>query len=184
MRGRGLAVVAASACLGLGLAGCGGSAKPSTLPKPSASSSPSPSATPPVLPAAAKEKTKAGAIAFVRHYVDVLNYATFSGETDTARKLDGEHCESCERMLAAIDAIYENGGQVEGGAWKPSPVSQAPQPGGNGWAVDTKISYGPQDVVPSKGAEAKHYTGGGRLVTFLVEYRSGTWAVSEWTRAS
>ena len=67
---------------GLLLSGCGGdSPEPKPLPKDSKSSpSASPSATPPEMPAAAKKKTKAGAIAFVRHYVELINYAGRSGE--------------------------------------------------------------------------------------------------------
>ncbi len=51
---------------GLLLSGCGGdSPEPKPLPKDSKSSpSASPSPTPPAMPAAAKKKTKAGAIAF------------------------------------------------------------------------------------------------------------------------
>ena len=70
-----LAAVAGVTCL-LVAAGCGENPAPKPLPKsdpkPSASPSPSASATPPVLPAAARAKTKAGAIAFGRHYVDLL----------------------------------------------------------------------------------------------------------------
>ena len=68
-----LAAVAGVTCLLLA-SGCGGNPSPKPLPKsdpkPSASPSPSSSATPPVLPAAAKAKTKAGAVAaFGNYYV-------------------------------------------------------------------------------------------------------------------
>jgi len=171
---------------GLLLSGCGGdSPEPKPLPKESKSSpSASPSATPPEMPVAAKKKTRAGAIAFVRHYVAVLNYATFSGQTSAARALDGGKCSSCKRMLASIDSVYEKGGRVEGGAWKPTPVSDIPHPGGSGWTVDAKISYGPQVVYATADAEPKKYTGGGRLVSFILESSGGAWEVSEWTRAT
>ncbi len=61
------------------LAGCGGSPAPKPLPAPRPSSSPSPTTTPaaaPAMPEAAKAKTRAGAIAFARHYVELINYAT------------------------------------------------------------------------------------------------------------
>src|SRR5689334_5309504 len=120
-----LAVVVGVLCFAV--AGCGGSPEPKSLPKKSPSPSASRSVTPPVMPDAAKETTKAGATAFVRHYVDVLNYATFTGDTEPAHSLDGGKCKSCERMLASIESIYSAGGHVEGGAWTPTPVSDVPQ---------------------------------------------------------
>lgn len=186
MRTVGLRLAAGLVATGLLLSGCGGSPEPSPAPKPTKSTSPSASAPiPPVMPAAAKAKTKAGAIAFVKHYVTVLNYATFSGETGEAHALDGGGCTSCSRMLKSIETIYQHGGHVEGGAWKPAPVSQIAQPGGRGWAIDVKISYGPQSVFADSAGEAKKYTGGGRLVTFILKTaQSGGWQIAEWTRAS
>src|SRR5438128_15619 len=135
MRGRiTLAVVLGVLCLLL--VGCGGSAEPQPLPRPTASTSPSASPSPPVMPAVAKEKSRAGAQAFVRHYIDVLNYATFTGDTKAAHSLDGGQCQSCRRMLHSIENIYAAGGHVEGGAWSSQPVSDVRQPGGKGWAVD------------------------------------------------
>ncbi len=71
MRGR-HTLTAVIGVLCLLLAGCGGSPEPKPPPKaePSASPSASASPTPPVMPAAAKEKTKAGADAFTRHFVE------------------------------------------------------------------------------------------------------------------
>jgi hypothetical protein len=189
MRTVGPRLAAGLIAAGLVLAGCGGSAEPKSLPAPTKSPSPSasPSAAPtaPVLPEAAKAKTKAGAEAFVRHYVQVLNYATFTGKTDAARALDDGKCSSCQRMLASIDAIYTKGGNVKGGAWTPTLVSDVPHPGGNGWTVDAKITYGPQTVVRATNAQPEKYTGGGRLVSFILETsRDGGWQVREWTRAS
>ncbi|HET9499371.1 MAG TPA: hypothetical protein VFO98_03835, partial [Marmoricola sp.] len=54
-------------------AACGGDPSSSPSPSPSVSPSPSPSSTaptPPPLPDAARKDTKAGAVAFVRHYVE------------------------------------------------------------------------------------------------------------------
>ena len=113
------------------------------------------SATPPVLPAAAKKKTKAGAIAFVRHYVAVLNYATFSGQTKVARAMDGGRsavrASACSRRLTLCTRKV---GRVEGGAWKPTPVSRhCPSEGFRLDGVDAKIS--PTDRRPSMQEQAQ-----------------------------
>ncbi len=67
--------------LGVLLSGCGGNPEPAPAPSPRVSTSTSPSAspTPPVMPAAARKKTKQGAIAFARFFIGALNYAGDTG---------------------------------------------------------------------------------------------------------
>ena len=124
MRGRHrLAVV--SGVLGLLLApvlsGCGGSAEPQPLPRPTASLSPSSaSPTPPVLPAAAEEKTKAGAIAFAGNFIEMLNFAGATGDTQQLRTLYLPLCTRCEAIADGIDQTYSAGGNISGGSWHPA----------------------------------------------------------------
>jgi hypothetical protein len=178
-----LAALVAAALL---LAGCGGSPKPSTLPSrtPTPSPSVSPSRTPPALPDAAKANSRAGATAFIAHYIDVLNFVTFGGNVEAAKSLDNGRCKSCNNMLGAIASIYAQGGRVDGGAWAATILDVLRHPDHKAWTVDTKISYGPQTVVRKTGAKPEHYSGGGRVVTFILTYSSGTWKVAEWTRAT
>ena len=65
------------------LAGCGGSAEPEPLSDPTSSPSPSasPSPTPPAMPAAARKKTKAGAIASAQWRSLDLNFAAPQADT-------------------------------------------------------------------------------------------------------
>ena len=174
----------AVACL---LTACGGGGNPEPAPLPRTSSpSPtaSPSATPPVMPAAARGNSRHSAQAFVRHYVDVLNYATFTGDTAAARTLDDASCKSCQRMLGAIDSIYRGQGAVVGGAWAPTPIGDARFPDRQGWTIDARIRYGPQTVTERSGAAPKRYTGGSRIVSFILRATTnGGWSVSEWTRS-
>ncbi len=70
LAGAGVSVVLAAGCTG------GSAPAPSPSTSPSASTSPSPSVTPsatPSVPAAARAHTKAGAEAFVRFYIDLVN---------------------------------------------------------------------------------------------------------------
>ncbi|MEO5651543.1 MAG: DUF6318 family protein [Marmoricola sp.] len=182
------ASLAAGSLLGLILTACGGNPEPQPMPAPRSSTSPSgsasPTPTPPVMPAAARKKTKQGAIAFVKYYVDALNHATFTGHTEPAHSLDAGKCGSCDRMLKMIETIYGADGSVNGGAWRPEIVGAIRQRGRPGWTIDAKITYGPQQVVPRAGSKAESFTGGGRLVTFLLSRSGATWKVTEWTRAS
>src|ERR1700712_2421290 len=103
-----LVVVAALALLVV--AGCGGDPKPKSLPSPTPSPSPSASAsaTPPALPPAAK--TKAGAIAFARTFIESVNYAGVAGDTAPLRAMYIPFCTRCEALADGIDQTYAAGG--------------------------------------------------------------------------
>jgi hypothetical protein len=118
--------------------GCaGGDSKPSALPSlTSTSASPSASrssTTAPTPPAEAREKTSAGAAAFVRFYIGLINDAYRTGASEPLRKYAGPTCDSCMSIAAAVDDIYENGGHSEGGqltikALTPTGVTEGVQP--------------------------------------------------------
>src|SRR5436190_10373811 len=177
MRGRGWAAVMALLCLLL--AGCGGNPEPKPAPKAEPSSSPSASATPPVLPAAAKPKTKAGADAFVRHYVSVLNYAGASGDTGPLRDLSLDTCVKCAALTNGIDRVYGAGGELNGGGWTVVGTKAY------GWRqghffLDARINSAPQQLVPKKGAAPQQFAGAkNRLRSFVLERDSTGWKVSE-----
>jgi Family of unknown function (DUF6318) len=100
----------------------------SGLPSKSEASSPSPS-TPtsepsptgptgpsaPKLPAAAKKHTKAGAIAFVRYYLDLLNYAKHTGDSQPLRSYSAEECAACQTEARGWQHLYARGGWARDG---------------------------------------------------------------------
>lgn len=108
------------ACL---ITACGGGANPEPAPPPKAStSSPTASAspTPPAMPAAARKKTKAGAIAFARHFMEVLNYSGGNGDTHPLRQTFNGLCNRCDGIADGIDRTYALGGSYTGGDWTPT----------------------------------------------------------------
>ena len=94
--------------------------QPTTLPAPSEALSPSaavtsPSAGPdteaataPVLPAEAREQTAAGAIAFVRHYFAVLDYAYATGDTAPLANISDPECQACTGVSKMINQTMAN----------------------------------------------------------------------------
>ena len=111
----------------LALAGCsGGDAPSSALPSgsapPQSSSPPSnppstaattpPPAAPP-LPATATQDTPAGAQSFARYYIEVLDYASHTGDIQSLRGLGD--CGTCRAQADGIERFFKAGGHVEGG---------------------------------------------------------------------
>jgi hypothetical protein len=91
---------------------------------PSTATSPAPVM--PEMPAAARQKTTAGAKAFVRYYIDVLNYSHASQLTMLLRSLAANPCQVCEILSDAIDEMHRRGGFQHGGFWDVEDVSALP----------------------------------------------------------
>lgn len=69
------------------------------------------------MPAAARENTAAGAIAFVRHYIDVFNYASNTGDVAELQLLSDPKCEGCTSYIDTIQSSHSSGGDIEGFRW-------------------------------------------------------------------
>jgi len=173
--------LAAGLAAGLLLSGCGGdSPEPKPLPKDSKSSpSASPSATPPEMPVGAKKKTKAGAEAFVEHYVRSVNYAGASGQTSGLQALSLNTCVKCKALVDGIDKVYTNGGRIVGGGWT---VVRVKHHGfdRDHYFLDAIIDSSPQQMITSKGASPQGFPGArNRLRAFVLKPVANGWKVSE-----
>src|SRR4051794_19930833 len=99
------------------VAGCGGRPHPQK-PKSSTTASATPSATPPTMPAQAKENTPEGAAAFVKHYIDVFNYASNTGDVAELSRLSDPKCGGCQNYIKLYRHTYEAGGYFKDSDWK------------------------------------------------------------------
>lgn len=180
-----------AACLALllglagGLSACGGSAEPSTMPSSSGSTTPSASPTgpvEPVLPEAAKANTKAGAVAFVKHYVALLNYAQSTGKVDPARSATASDCAECQAVLNDVAHVYADGGSISGGSWKITRTltDRNTDPRFSGWFVLVRVRSGAQTVTRPN-APSQHFKAGASSHEFLVARIQDGWKVARWT---
>jgi hypothetical protein len=103
----------------IGACGAGDGPKPSGLPPLTAtagsSSEPGLVTTSPSAQGEARAKTPAGASAFTRFYLGLINDAYRTGASEPLRRYAGPSCSSCTSIAAAVDDIYDNGGRAEGG---------------------------------------------------------------------
>ncbi|AXT85390.1 hypothetical protein C6I20_09460 [Aeromicrobium sp. A1-2] len=99
----------------LTLAAC--SSDPAPREPASGASSATPTTTPPTMPAQAKLDSPEGAAAFVKHYIDVFNYAAATGDVDELSRLSDPDCEGCQRYITLYRDTYEAGGYFKGGEW-------------------------------------------------------------------
>jgi hypothetical protein len=75
-----------------------------------------PTATPPTMPPQAEKDTPEGAAAFVRHYIDVFNYAAKTGSTEPLKSLS-QGCAACDKYALEFESIYQRGDHVSTHLW-------------------------------------------------------------------
>ena len=163
------------------LTGCDSNPSPAPLPSESpspSSSSPSPTAPPPTLPAAAKGTSEAAAKAFVRYWIDTLNYATATGETNALQNLGTADCESCKNFSDTIDEIYGAGGEVTSEGWdlrSATPVANQPR---NMPILQLSMFLHPQTVRKTAGSAREQLDGGRQPMTMFLLRRDDEWVVN------
>ncbi|KQX75584.1 hypothetical protein ASD10_10580 [Aeromicrobium sp. Root472D3] len=69
------------------------------------------------MPPQASEDSPEGAAAFVKHYVDVFNYAAATGDVDELSRLSSPDCEGCQKYASKFRAIYSGGDRIAEKLW-------------------------------------------------------------------
>ncbi len=88
----------------------------STSPEATASATPTEPAGPPPMPDEARGTGRKAAVAFVRHWIELLNYSTSSGDTDDLAAMSSE-CTSCMAITDFISDVYNEGGSIRSDGW-------------------------------------------------------------------
>jgi hypothetical protein len=135
------------------------------------------------MPDTARANTKAGAIAFVRHYIDLINYAQATGDVDPLREAETSECDSCAKVRQSIEQIYRTGGTITGGAWHPA-INSALHNSDGSWLVTGYITFDPQKVTRSSGGPTEANEGGAATTHLTVKHIATHWKVTMWSRES
>lgn len=76
----------------------------------------------PPLPEAATKPTRAGARAFIHHYIDLLNYAALTGDVRDFRAA-AHDCGGCDDYVRLYRSLYAKGGWIKGREWRITTLS-------------------------------------------------------------
>ncbi len=150
---------------------------PTTAPPPTTTA---PTPTLPVIPSQARQKSVAGAKAFVRFYFDAINASWHARSGAVLRRYSTPDCISCGGLASSMDKIRTSNGFYRGGEWivtytTPIPLQRPTQPIINA-AIDVKPGSwkrSPSDHLRIIRAEKMHVDvhltwSGGWLVTSMV----------------
>lgn len=171
------------------LTGCQSNPEPPPL-ETAPSASPSPSSTEPTsepaptMPAEAEGPSRAAAKAFVRHYVELMNHATATGNTAPLRSASDQSCTSCSAVIERIEAVYSAGGSIESDGWRVRSITFVPLQDPKRPVLDLGIEMSPQVVVEKRGAAAKEFDGGRLPATFTLRQSQQGWLVEGWERSA
>jgi hypothetical protein len=185
----GLGWLAGGVVAALLLAGCSGD-EPAAEPPPLKAPTTSPVATespttpePPVLPAAARENTKAGAVAFARFYVKILNFAVESGRVDVFRAATLRTCVSCRNIAEVLSEVYAHGGYVRGGDLTVKQYSVLPASRPQEWTLGLEVTAERQIIRSTKHAPPRSLKGGEYSLTLDVRRVGNLWRIARMERA-
>ena len=173
---RSLALIALLGCV---LAGCSDAASddPTTTPTESPTSSERDViASVPTLPPAARKDTLKGAEAFIRHYIELLNYASDTGDTKPLRSMSSAGCNGCYDYVDLYERIYSHGGYLRGGDWVPQKNALKQRFEGTVRVV-ISVDAKPGQYRKRRSAPVKTHGTAQYSLTFVAERRTGHWTV-------
>jgi hypothetical protein len=186
--GRFISLLAGLACAA-SLAGCDSNPSPAPLPSesppsasPSATGTPSP--TPPAMPDAAKGTGEKSAKAFVRYYIDALNFATSTGDTTKVRAASVPACMSCDSMLDKIETVYRDGGYFRGAGWTITDIKYQPLQPRSRPILSVGVQLAEQEMLERQGGQVERFEGGPNRLTLKLVMSEVNWQVQKLDRLS
>lgn len=105
---------------------------------PGSSAPPTAAPTVPPMPAQAGEDSPEGAAAFVKHWVDVFNYAAATGDVDELSRLSSPECKGCQNYIKLYRDTYAAGGYFKGKRWALADVATRNE--GTNWLVRAAVT--------------------------------------------
>jgi hypothetical protein len=131
----------------------------------------------PTMPPQATEDSDEGAAAFVKHYVDVFNYAAATGDVEELTRLSSPDCEGCQSYIDLYQQTYAAGGYFRGGDWT---IGEFSVRGGSGETYLTTSMHADSSLYrETKSSPEKRDPGEKSKLSFAVVRPSADWQVSQ-----
>jgi hypothetical protein len=131
----------------------------------------------PIMPAQASEDSPEGAAAFVKHYVDVFNYAAATGDVKELSRLSAPGCTGCQKYIDLYRDTYKAGGYYRGGDWKMDELQL--QQEGSIFYITTPVEVEPGTFRESRKNRESTDPGEKTTVSFAVARAVPSWRVEQ-----
>lgn len=126
-------------------------------------------------PEAWEVKSKAGAVAFAKHWIDVLNDAMSTSEVEDMRDVSARSCATCLDFADRLELIESKGGSFSSEGWRVLGTAQ-PQFLGERAVVALRLREGAEVV--KEAADSRPVRNPPAKATWAVEM---AWQGSRWT---
>jgi hypothetical protein len=137
--------------------------------------------TAPVEPAEASANTKAGAIAFVKYYVELINHAQATGDTAALAAAEDPRCGACASGRKYLTSVYTRGGRIRGGTFESRVVQAIPRAAHGDWLIAAVLKSAPEVVSqPWSNPPTRRLKGGSSLANFFPSFATGRWVINAW----
>lgn len=134
-----------------------------------------PTPTPPQAPALVSENSAEGAEAFVRHYIDTLNFARDSGDIKGLQFLSNSECENCAQIISTISRVHDSGGRYVGGDW--NVISTKIKSSDWDMVVTVDGHFEEETVINKRGSEPTSVPAEDLIVDFQLQFDADSWTV-------
>jgi Family of unknown function (DUF6318) len=128
-----------------------------------------------------EEKSKAGAVAFARHWVDLLNEAQVTGQVARLRATSTSQCVTCQDLAEQLESLYAKGGRVETDGWNVLLVGPPQGVAGGSAEVTIRVARAPQRVYDGDGPPERFVADRSTFSAGLV-WKNEQWLMDELVR--
>ncbi len=133
----------------------------------------------PALPKTATEDSAVGVQAFARHWIELANLASATGDTAEMDELSAASCKSCSTFIDRVGEAYEGGGHLMGGQITVVKSSAAEPASDAETLVTVKVKIAEQQAMDAAGEVVQNYGAGKNTFLFYLDRRDGSWLVTE-----
>jgi hypothetical protein len=130
------------------------------------------------MPAEAKGTSEAAAKAFVRHWIDVLNYAGPAADAEALRQVSHPDCAACNAIADFIEKTAGAGGEIKGDGWSVRTLELVTLDEHESAVIDVEAAVSPQQVRTDSDSNIRTFAGGRRVKTFWLVSSEGAWRVT------
>lgn len=128
-----------------------------------------------------EEKSKAGAVAFAKFWVETLNDAQLTGDVAPLRESSTKECVTCRDLADQLEGLYGSGGRVETEGWEVLLVGAPSAEITNSAQVTLRVYRAPQRVFVTDGPP-KNFEGDRTTFSAGLVWQDGQWRMDELVR--
>ena len=125
----------------------------------------------------ARGSDRAAAEAFARHYVDLVNYSSATGETAALEAAGTSACKSCAAIAGNVREIYDRGGRIESQGWTIEKIKAVRLTSARAAVLQLSVRQSAETVRKKRNGPTESFDGGMQPMVMHLRSNSSEWVV-------